>query len=615
MKLIWNKLLKLFILGLFLNLNYVYAEEYSLTKKRIPDAFAVYDAPDRLHLYYGETYIINNEEAYCIEPGIKIQTDYYKASSDLNISGLSNEVLKKVRLIAYYGYNYTGHKNNRYYMAAQELIWRTINGREVYWVNEEDIYGQRINIDNEKNNIKNLVNKHYTLPSFDNQEIVLEVGQSYALDDKNNVLSHFEIYDSPLDNLKIEGNKITMLASDSKESGEVKLTSKQYTDKVTLIYYQGNNQKMISSTGLLEPVTASFKIKVINKPYIKVVKIDKNTQKPVYLSGIKFKIKNLDLDEYVCENDECIYETDEYGTFITSNKLDYGNYELTEVDELIEGYLWNSEKLTFTIDETSEYQVDNGNLYYAISFANEPVTGSFELTKVGEEASFIDNRIIYNPVNLDNVVFNLYASNDIYDSQKTIIYQQDEFIGTYITIDGKIIIDNLPLGNYYIKEVVASHNHILDREKYYFSLMYQDEYTSHIKAVLTLNNYQAKGTLEFVKVDSVTGELLPNTEVALYSDDNQLIYTDITNDEGKIIIENLPLGKYYLKELIAPEGYSLSKDNIYFEIKNNNDYILTTMENNTIDVPNTNQNNNYHTYIISLIILILGVCIYRYEKK
>ncbi len=610
-----KKIFVILLLGVLLNTNLVHAEEYGLTKKRFPNTFAVYDARDRMHLYYGEAYIINGLEAYCIEPGIKIKTDYYKATDDLSVSGLSEEVLKKIRLIAYYGYNYTGHNDNKYYMAAQELIWRTIDGREVYWVSEEDFNGNRINIDKQKNEIKKLVNSHYTLPSFDNQEIVLEVGKDYTLDDKNNVLSHFEIYNSSVKNITIDGNKMVLKASNSLESGEIKLVDKQYTDKVTLIYYQGNNQKMMSSTGMLEPVISSFMVKVINKPYLKVVKIDKETGKQIYLKGIKFKIKNLDSNEYVCENDDCLYETDEYGTFITSDKLDYGHYELEEVDDLIEGYLWNDEKINVTLDENSDYQAVEGKLYYEVFFENQAVTGSLELTKIGEEAVFENNRITYLPKNLDDVVFNLYAANNIYDSQKEIIYRQDEFLGTYITINGRITIDNLPLGNYYLKEVSTLANHIIDKEKHYFSLTYLDEYTENVHTSLTLSNYQAKGSLEFIKIDSITGEVLANTYIGLYNGKDELLFTGYTDENGKIIIEDLPLGKYYIKELLSPEGYTLSKDNIYFEIKQNKEHILTTMENATINVPNTSQHKNYNHYIISLVILIIGLVLYKYEKK
>ena len=601
---------------LLCNITKIKAEEkeYSISKRRFPDIYAVYDGVDRVHLFYAQSYVINNQQAYCLEPGVAINTNYYYATEDLSMSGLTDDILKKIRLIGYYGFNYPTHTDNNYYMAAQEMIWELITGREVYWVNEEDINGQRINIDYQKKIIQSLIDNHYTKPSFDDEEIIMEVGKTYTLEDTNHVLSKYKIYEASINNISINNNNLVITPSSISESGDIKIISNTYTDRISLLYYRGDNQKLISSTGILEPVISSFKIKIIDNPYLKVVKKDKDTDKQIQLGGIKFKIKNLDTGEYICENDECIYETDSNGTFITKNKMTYGNYQLEEIDSLMDGYLWNKQALNFTIDENSEYKEENDKMYFELTFKNEAVTGKVEITKMGETPVYQDNLIMYQDYLLDNVVFNLYSKDIIYYSDNTIRYNKDEFIGTYKTNNGKIIIDNLPLGNYYIKEVSTQNNHILDLEKHYFTLKYIDEYTDVVVVSLTIKNYLAKGILEFTKLDSITGDYLPNTKIAIYNQNDEIIFIGETNDKGKIILEGLPLGKYYIKELKAPEGYELKDDNIFFEIKNNDEIVNTTMENTIIDVPSTNLNRNYYCYIASGIILIVGIFLYKYEK-
>ena len=603
--------------ALIFNMNIIFAEEdeYFISKRRFPNAYAVYDGVDRIHLFYAQSYVINNEQAYCLEPGVAINTEYYYMSENLSLSGLSDDVLKKIRLIGYYGFNYPSHTDDKYYMAAQEMIWKEVTGRDVYWVSEENINGPRINIDYQKNNIKYLIDNHYTKPSFDDEEIIMKVGETYILNDTSNVLSKYKVYESSVENIDITNNTITITPSSIAESGDVKLIMNTYTNKVSFVYYRDDNQKLISSTGILEPVTSSFRIKVVDEPYLKIVKKDENTGKQVHINGIKFKIRNLDIDEYICENDECIYETDEEGIFTTNNKFPYGTYELEEVDSLIDGYLWNNKSKIFTIDENSEYTGDDGKLYFELEFSNKPVTGKVEITKIGETPIYKDNMIMYEDTLLSNVVFNLYSNEDIYYSDNTIRYYKDEFIGTYKTINGKITIDNLPLGSYYIKEVSTIDNYILDKERHNFSLEYKDQYTDDIQISLTLNNYLAKGILEFTKIDNVTGNFLPNTKIAVYNDADEMIFTDVTNDKGKIIIEGLPLGKYYIRELQAPIGYSLDDNNIYFEIKNNNEIVSTTMQNTIINVPSTNMNKNYFLYIGSIVLLIIGVYLYKNKKK
>ena len=603
--------------SLIINMNIVLGEEneYYISKRRFNNTYAVYNGPDRVHLFYAQSYVINNEQAYCIEPGLPINDSYYYKTDDLSLSGLNEETLKKIRIIGYYGFNYPGHTNNRYYMAAQEMIWKEITGRDTYWVSEENVNGPRINIDEEKRNILELINNHYKVPSFDNQEIVIEVGKPYTLKDESNVLSKFKIYEAKIDNIKIENNRITITPKSINDSSEIKLISNLYTDKVSFIYYKGDNQKLMSSTGVLEPIISSFKIKVIDKPYIKLTKIDEDSNKPIYLKGIKFKIKNIDTNEYICENEECTYITDDKGTFITNNKFAYGNYQVEEIDDQIKGYLWNKEPLLFTIDENSIYKKDNDKLYLELKFKNKAVTGSLELLKVGERPLFNNNILEYTEYNLSDVVFNLYAKDNIYNSDNTIIYKANEFINTYKTTDGLLHINNLPLGSYYLKEVSTAFNHILDKENHYFTIDYIDQYTSNIIVKIKLKNYLAKGTFEFLKIASETGLPLENTKIALYNNQDELLFTDYTNSEGKIIIEGLPLGKYYIEELEAPKGYTLSKEKINFEIKHNNEFISTTMENTLINVPSTNLNKEYYSYIISGIIFIIGLLLFIYEKK
>ena len=54
------------------------------------------------------------------------------------------------------------------------------------------------------------------------------------------------------------------------------------------------------------------------------------------------------------------------------------------------------------------------------------------------------------------------------------------------------------------------------------------------------------------------------------SDDNEkdeLIFSGKTDKDGKIIIDKLVYGKYYILEKEAPEGYVLNPDKMWFEIK------------------------------------------------
>ena len=81
---------------------------------------------------------------------------------------------------------------------------------------------------------------------------------------------------------------------------------------------------------------------------LKVVKIDKETKKVIKRKGIKFKIFSYSKNDYVCQNvtypnkeNICVFETNKDGEFITPNALHSGKYRLEEIDQKIDGYLWN----------------------------------------------------------------------------------------------------------------------------------------------------------------------------------------------------------------------------------------------------------------------------------
>ena len=82
--------------------------------------------------------------------------------------------------------------------------------------------------------------------------------------------------------------------------------------------------------------------------------------------------------------------------------------------------------------------------------------------------------------------------------------------------------------------------------------------------------------IEIIKKDGKDENLLKGGIFNLYDEENNLIYTDLTTDEnGKIVIENLIPGKYYLEEIVAPEGYSKLEDRVEIDLKLNQTYKVT----------------------------------------
>lgn len=358
---------------------------------------------------------------------------------------------------------------------------------------------------------------------------------------------------------------------------------------------------------------------------LKVVKIDKDSGKVIKRSNIKFKIFNMDKNGYVKQTITYpkpqtleVFETDDNGILITPYPLEIGNYRLEEVEQMIDGYLWNSESLPFSINDTSELIIDNEyGVLFETKFKNKQVKGSIEVIKTGEEIIYKNNSYFYNNVLLKEVKYNLYAGEDIISADGTKIYKKDELITSALTNEvGYFIIENLFLGKYYLIETKSTGGNVIDTTKYSFNLEYKDQYTKVITKSLELHNHLPKGVLEFTKTDFSTNEALPNTVIEIYTEKDELIFKGVTDKNGKIFIKDLPIGKYYILEKEAPEGYTLNTEKKYFEISEDEQVVKSNMKNELIIViPNTESYEIPVVKIVSSVIAIVGIGLIVYEKS
>ena len=310
---------------------------------------------------------------------------------------------------------------------------------------------------------------------------------------------------------------------------------------------------------------------------IKVIKVDQDGN-VITKAGIKFKIKDLSTGKYVCQTvaypnqkTYCEFETDENGMLITPYPLNSGDYQLEEVDQVIDGYLWNSEPLKFSINENSDIKsTDDFDAILELRFANQEVKGKIEIQKTGEQVVIEDGKFTYVEVPLPNITFGLYDSDG-------------NLIDTYVTDEqGRIVIENLKLGNYVLKELKTDDKYVLDEKEYNIELKYKDQYTAVVTETFTLKNYLKKGKLDFSKKDLTTGKEIPNVKLEVYTENDELIYSGITDENGKITIEDLFVGKFYIIETEPATGYKLSDEKVYFEVKDNGEIVKAEMTNEKI---------------------------------
>ena len=542
-------------------------------------------------------YIIDGDIVYCVEPGMNIMTNDYNIDYDLFNSSIDSEVIEKMKLIGYYGYDYIGHKSDYYFLATQELIWELLNN-DVYFTTGINGSGSVIDIEKEKNEIMDLVNKHYVKPSFDGVSFEGIYQESIVLTDSNNVLSNYEVVSSNNDVL-IDGNKLvikfTNLGSD-----KVVLRKKKYDNRVSLFYNADGSQDFmffrvddLLSFINVESYLPSSVIEVF-KTGEQLIDIDGDLGNYdfVYeergLSNVNFGIY---ASEDIYEVDSLVYRKDELVETIStingiakSSNLPNGKYYIKELksengfvldDKVIEVVLNNKNKEIYT---------------YKVNLNNERQKIFVNLHKKGEVfESIIDNKVNYNNIDFSGIKFGLYAGRDIYDSEGDLLVLKDTLIKTLVT-DSKGVFNgfvDIPFGTYYLKELETNVGYKLDKNIYEFNVSY-DNNKKNVEIFITkepIVNEMIKSNLVIYKVDSSDNSLLADACFKIFDDNDNLIYEGKTNSDGILSIDNLGYGKYHFYEVTAPNGYIINnkvyefvvdEDNEIIEIKVNNDKLPVT---------------------------------------
>ena len=331
---------------------------------------------------------------------------------------------------------------------------------------------------------------------------------------------------------------------------------------------------------------------------LKLIKTDAKTGKTVRMANTAFKLLDSDGNvvtqtvSYPTRREIDTFYTDENGEVTLPETVTRGMYFIEEV-HAPQGYLIRTERLGVFVGETGDAP---GEAYTLdIEIPNEPVMGrvmvekkGLQLVRLEEQADAFGN-IVHQPVYeegyLAGAVFELRAAEDIIGKDGTVWFHAGDVADTITTTEaGKDASKELPLGRYELVEVSAPEGYMLDGAPHEVELRYADDHTAVVETNVTLGNgyLSTEITLEKEKEDleiimdgdhvrqeivNIPGEgfvfgLFADEElrvgdVTLTAD--TLVATGATDAAGKLaFVGNFPHGAYYVKELSAPDGWTLN---------------------------------------------------------
>ncbi|WP_279327642.1 thioester domain-containing protein, partial [Dorea longicatena] len=337
---------------------------------------------------------------------------------------------------------------------------------------------------------------------------------------------------------------------------------------------------------------------------LKIVKKDAQTGNTVLKAGASYKIYDVTNKKYVEQVVQypkkekiSVFKTNEEGYLITPQELKCATYRIEEVkapegfvrqgseESLYDGttiispveqttkgtYKENPQSgIVITVSSNTAHQIDpdTGAAIVEVEQKNDEQVGSLLLTKKGEQltevtgdsvlekvktlVSKVKNAVSgkeetgiykdfkYEETGVEGAQFEVYAKDTIYspDGAKdeagnpVVRYEKDDLVAKLTTDEnGTAVINNLPLGTYYLKEVVAGENFVLNTEQKEFTLTEEDDTQAVVYEGVTYKNERQKVSVSVEKKDSVTGEKLEGVIFGLYAAE------DILSNQGEVLVE------------------------------------------------------------------------------
>lgn len=232
-----------------------------------------------------------------------------------------------------------------------------------------------------------------------------------------------------------------------------------------------------------------------------------------------------------------VLTTDKNGVAKTNVGLPFGNYVLKELAVPDETIIMNHNSYPLTLNGDTPEVIHEG--YYTEPIMNDMFKANIAIIKSdADEPTRMLDGAVYEITNADG----------------------KNYCNMTTDADGYAVSIDLPAGKYFVREITPPTGFIVSDE------VIEVDVTLDNKATIVFERTNEENEVVLAKKDVTKGEPVPGATIEILNADGTRYLKSVTDENGQIVMNEIPAGTYTWKELEAPAGFALNPDVLEFTI-------------------------------------------------